>query len=304
MGKHYSNGSLPNHTKKGSFWWRDIQNLLDKFKGMASISVANGASCLFWDDCWCEGPLKLAFPELFSFAKKTNISLQLARLAVPSSSLFHLPLSVEAHDQFQVVEGLLQNFDPSTSSDTWYYIWGSPNFTSKKAYRHLLGSSWTAPIFKWIWQSSCEPKHKVFFWLLFQDRLSTRNILRRRNMPLPSYSCVLCSLSSEETVNHLFLECDLAKACWSLIGLTISSEPDPFRRFQSLKLQLRVKFFMEVITIMCRSIWTVRNDVIFRGIEASSLRGLEIFKHTFRRLLWRAKKNYFPEIELSLEQDV
>jgi hypothetical protein len=28
--------------------------------------------------------------------------------------------------------------------------------------------------------------HKVFFWLLLKDRLSTRNILRRRNQVIPS----------------------------------------------------------------------------------------------------------------------
>jgi hypothetical protein len=47
---------------------------------------------------------------------------------------------------------------------------------------------------------------------------------------------------------------------------------------------------MEVIIIMSWSIWTLRNDVIFWGIPASSLRGLEIFKATFGQLLWRAKK--------------
>jgi hypothetical protein len=49
--KRYANGRLPNHVKKGSFWWRDILKLLDKFKGMASVSVYNGVSCLFWEDC-------------------------------------------------------------------------------------------------------------------------------------------------------------------------------------------------------------------------------------------------------------
>ena len=37
--KHYSNVKLPSRIKKGSFWWRDILKLLDKFKGMASITV-------------------------------------------------------------------------------------------------------------------------------------------------------------------------------------------------------------------------------------------------------------------------
>lgn len=50
--KHYSNGNLPSQARSGSFWWRDILKLLDKFKGMASVSVADGSSCLLWDDCW------------------------------------------------------------------------------------------------------------------------------------------------------------------------------------------------------------------------------------------------------------
>ena len=48
--KYYSNGRLPNHVKKGSFWWKDVLKLLDKFKSMASVSVTDGASCLLWND--------------------------------------------------------------------------------------------------------------------------------------------------------------------------------------------------------------------------------------------------------------
>jgi hypothetical protein len=49
-----------------------------------------------------------------------------------------------------------------------------------------------------------QKRHKVFFWLLLKDRLSTRNILRRRNQALPSYECVLYNLHVEETLEHLF----------------------------------------------------------------------------------------------------
>jgi hypothetical protein len=122
-------------------------------------------------------------------------------------------------------------------------------------------------------------------------------------MQLPSYNCVLCPLSNEETVDHLFLECELARDCWGLIGLTVISAPDPFQRFESFRSQIHRKFLMEVIIIMYWDIWTVRNDTIFRGILVSSLRCLEIFKSTFRQLIWRAKK-YFPTIESWLEQIV
>jgi hypothetical protein len=46
--KHYRNGKLPSSTTpRGSFWWRDILKLLKKFKGMASVLIASGKSCLF-----------------------------------------------------------------------------------------------------------------------------------------------------------------------------------------------------------------------------------------------------------------
>jgi hypothetical protein len=40
--KHYRNGKLPSHVKKGSFWWRDILKLLPDFKDIAVIQVRMG----------------------------------------------------------------------------------------------------------------------------------------------------------------------------------------------------------------------------------------------------------------------
>jgi hypothetical protein len=73
-----------------------------------------------------------------------------------------------------------------------------------------------------------------------KDRLSTQNILRRKNMDLPSCDCVLCHLTEEETVEHLFLNCPFAQSCWSLLHLFIP-QGDPFAVLSSLKMQLHVK---------------------------------------------------------------
>jgi hypothetical protein len=88
-------------------------------------------------------------------------------------------------------------------------------------------------------------------------------------------------------VDHLFMECSFARNCWSLLGLTIISQPDAYQRIQSLKTQLNVSFFMKVIVLMCWSIWIARNDVIFRLASVSCFQG---FKVLFKQLLWRAKK--------------
>ena len=38
----YINGKLPGHVEKGSFWWKDVLKLLDKFKGLAVVNINGG----------------------------------------------------------------------------------------------------------------------------------------------------------------------------------------------------------------------------------------------------------------------
>jgi hypothetical protein len=58
-----------------------------------------------------------------------------------------------------------------------------------------------------------------FFWLFVLDQLNTRNMLNRKNMYLPSYSCVLCNADVEEIVDHLFFECSFNSWCWRLLNI-------------------------------------------------------------------------------------
>jgi hypothetical protein len=67
---------LPRQQTKGSFWWRDIVKLLDKFKGIAKVVAQNGATILLWHDLWNDNVPKLLFPELYSFAKNPLITLK------------------------------------------------------------------------------------------------------------------------------------------------------------------------------------------------------------------------------------
>jgi len=55
--------------------------------------------------------------------------------------------------------------------------------------------------------------------MLLQDRLSTRGILKRRNMEVQSYDCVLCHLVTEESLMYLFFSCPFSMCCWNTLGL-------------------------------------------------------------------------------------
>jgi hypothetical protein len=45
-------------------------------------------------------------------------------------------------------------------------------------------------------------------------------LARRQFNVQPNCYCVLCNEGVEETIEHLFFECDFAKRCWSKLELT------------------------------------------------------------------------------------
>lgn len=72
---YYTNGVMPGQAKRGSFWWRDIIKLNDQYKGIASVIPGSGNTIMFWKDQWSGIVPMQVFPELYSFAKKPNLSV-------------------------------------------------------------------------------------------------------------------------------------------------------------------------------------------------------------------------------------
>ena len=82
-------------------------------------------------------------------------------------TLFHLPLSQEAYEEFMILQDICNSAAQITqegNQDRWTY-WGLENFTVKRAYR-AMSEILDAPIqLSWLWDSCCQQKHKFFFWL-------------------------------------------------------------------------------------------------------------------------------------------
>jgi hypothetical protein len=111
--------------------------------------------------------------------------------------LFQLPLSDTAYQQFLLLNSKMDNLTLSEDNDVWHYIWGNGIFSVKGAYEAISGHSSTHHVFKLLWVTKCQSKHKVFFWLLLHDKLNTRERLRRRNMELDSYVYEKCILKKQ-----------------------------------------------------------------------------------------------------------
>jgi hypothetical protein len=155
--------------------------------------------------------------------KNNKISVKSVVELEETQDLFHLPLYEEAYEQYSELDIYLQLIQHDSQVDSWTYIWGNDRYSSAKTYKHLMGSQQTHPAFKWILSTSCQLKHKAFFWLHLRDRLNTRGLLRRKSMQSDPYTCELCILQKEEKRRHLFLRCPFAKKGWMTIGVAVRS---------------------------------------------------------------------------------
>lgn len=150
-------------------------------------------------------------------------------------------------------------------------------------YKTILGPSNAHVIFKWIWKCAAQLRHKIFIWLLVQDRINTINLLHRKSMHLPDYTCALCNEKIEETVLHLFWDCNFAAECWYQI---IPSKRRGISQYDEIS--LTVSELPQQIA-GCWSIWSVRNDKIFRAQAPSTQAWIHYLREGIERARIRAK---------------
>lgn len=102
-------------------------------------------------------------------------------------------------------------------------------------------------------------------------------------MDLQFYDCVLCDADVEESLVHLFL---FATECWNLVyRLTL-----PYHHTHT-----NPYIFMEIVILLCWSIWIVRNDAVLQGVAPLVARVKGIFLQKFALMFHRTKKNYSPQ---------
>jgi hypothetical protein len=157
---HYEQ-EVPHAAKPcGSFWWRDIVRLSDQYREICSISLGQGDTTLFWSDKWRQDTLQSKFPRLFSFALDKNIYVKKVLQTEDISELFYLPLSTQAFEEFNHVETILENINPS-GQDSWKTIWKDGIYTANKFYHYTFRDQVASPIYSWIWKSRCTLSIKV-----------------------------------------------------------------------------------------------------------------------------------------------
>ena len=114
-------------------------------------------------------------------------------------------------------------------------------------------------------------KNKVFAWYLRRGVILTKENLTKRNWH-GSKQCVFCH--KDETIKHLFFECQFAISIWSIIqiGSTIYPPTSIANIFGNLLngVDNRFKQLIRVAAVaVIWSLWLCRNDNVFNDKNCS-----------------------------------
>ena len=122
-------------------------------------------------------------------------------------------------------------------------------------------------------------------------------MLLRRNMHLPDSTCALCSDNVEETPLHLFWNCPFALSCCDVIAPGRTRGISTFDEIVLISTRLPKDLALDIIIMSCWSIWSVRNDKIFR----SATPAIDSWKFHPSEGLWvvqlRAKEDKATEVK-------
>lgn len=173
-------------------------------------------------------------------------------------------------------------FTEDEDSITW--LWeNTGTYSSKSAYKIISQGGKIKWHFSFIWSCKIPPSAKFFTFLLLQNKLSTKDVLRRRGIHL-NRGCVCCQQCPVESALHIFFLCPFAVAVWYHVSKILSK---PLMKIQITVDQIvcsswemvRNNGHMGRKEWACRFIcvtwqlWKHRNDIIFRDqrLEAKAL---------------------------------
>jgi len=116
------------------------------------------------------------------------------------------------------------------------YIW-DPNgekFTVKSGYNFLQRynnyDNWN--LWTTVWKNEYLPKIIFFAWKLLKGKILTVENLKKKGFEGPSM-CVMCQ-REEKSIQHLFLNCIIARHCWKQIISPLELNIDTIEQLTTL----------------------------------------------------------------------
>jgi hypothetical protein len=139
---------------------------------------------------------------------------------------------------------------------------------------------------KKIWKMKITLKNKKFAWYLRRGVILTKDNLIKRNWH-ESKMCVFCT--HDETIKHLFFQCNFARSVWSVIQAASGLYPPTSianifgNWLNGIDYKYRILLRVGAMALIW-SLWLCRNDKVFDNKKCSRLQ--VIYRCTGTLHLW------------------
>ena len=153
--------------------------------------------------------------------------------------------------------------------DGYQYLVKSTTQTQNVNNQMSQSSTTSNCLFSELWKVDIRPTTKLFLWKCIKGIIPTTSFLKRRHVPLRE-TCCFCT-SENESMDHLFIHCSFARACWFGSFLTIRTDAYIHRNLQDwikywLSLHKMVSDHVFYFPFkLLESIWYARNQTCFAG---------------------------------------
>ncbi|XP_060974319.1 uncharacterized protein LOC133039432 [Cannabis sativa] len=253
-----------------SWFWKSVVKATSILKKGACKLVANGESTNIWSDPW--------IPHLKDFCPKRIRDGPFNPIKVAELILDNGQWDIQKLRclfDHETVAAILKGGHPSgLGPDRWVWtLESSGQFTSKSAY--LSQALERAPhcvvapkLWNKLWNSKILERHKIMWWSILSNALPVRAVIARR-FQIADTNCPLCG-SGEESVEHLFLSCEVAQHLWRSSPWGIYPVCDTgIRVWDWVKFIWDLKYkganvddIFLYASIIVDTLWRVRNDKI------------------------------------------
>src|SRR4051794_41111561 len=118
--------------------------------------------------------------------------------------------------QWYELEAIANSIIFTNTSDALIWQFEEKGVYTTSSLYAIINNGGVTPIYiPSVWQLHIPPRVHIFLWLLAHKKLMTRDNMKRRHLHKLE-DCIFCS--EEESIDHLFFECIVARQIWPVIS--------------------------------------------------------------------------------------
>jgi hypothetical protein len=201
------------HDTHPSVFWKGVMWAAEALKFGYKWLVGNGTNIKFSEDTWYgNAPLAILYWDVYMIVNQQDKTIHElwdgSQLRCTFRRTFTEELMLQWLEILEIANGI--NFSDSPDHLIWRYE--SNGVYSSKSLYAIVNFRGIQPVYlPAVWDLKIPPRIQNFLWLFSQNKILTRDNLRRRGIPKP-LECSVCK--DIESVTHLFFDYLISKLLW------------------------------------------------------------------------------------------